>query len=142
MLFDIHFALLNHNFRILSLKKFFRFLCRFLRHLCCAILLNLRHYWLDKQYYCNYHNNEYCKCNSKSHPFLNNIFIIHKSRPPFSMSLIKNVLLYLPQLYNTKLTSSLHSHIIYICTCQSHDNLLNYTGRCYRSNLCRTCSNL
>lgn len=44
------------------------------------------------------------------------------------MSLIKNVLLYLPQLYNTKLTSSLHSHIIYICTCQSHDNLLNYTG--------------
>lgn len=27
-----------------------------------------------------------------------------------------------------KLTSSLHSHIIYICTCQSHDNLLNYTG--------------
>ena len=46
-----------------------------------------------------------------------------------SMSLIKNVLLYLPQLYNTKLTSSLHSHIIYICTCQSHDNLLNYTGK-------------
>lgn len=28
-----------------------------------------------------------------------------------------------------KLTSSLHGHmIIYICTCQSHDNLLNYTG--------------